>query len=130
TISNYFSSIISESENYLQDFGMNLTNNSYGADLNNCNAFGLYSIYSKAIDDQLNENPGLLHIFAAGNSANRTCAPYPFNYRTVAGHYQSTKNVLTVANVGKSETAVSNSSSVGPAKDGRLKPEISAMGTQ
>ncbi len=130
TLTNYFSNIITESENYLQDFGMNLTNNSYGAELNDCNAFGTYSVYSKAIDDQLNDNPSLLHIFAAGNSANRTCPPFPFNYRTVAGHYQTTKNVLTVANIGKTETTISNSSSVGPVKDGRLKPEIAAMGTQ
>lgn len=130
TVTNYFSNIITESENYLQDFNMSLTNNSYGAELNDCNAFGVYSIYSKAIDDQLNDNPSLLHIFAAGNSANRTCPPFPFNYRTIAGHYQTTKNVLTVANIGKTETSFSNSSSVGPARDGRLKPEITAMGTQ
>lgn len=129
TVTNYFSNIITESENYLQDFGMSLTNNSYGAELNDCNAFGVYSVYSKAIDDQLNDNPTLLHVFAAGNSANRTCPPFPFNYRTVAGHYQTTKNVLTVANIGKAETFFSNSSSVGPVRDGRLKPEITAMGS-
>ncbi len=128
-VTNYFSNIISESENYYQDFGMTLTNNSYGADLNNCNAFGLYSIYSQIIDEQLNNNKKLLHIFAAGNSANRTCSPFPYQYATVAGHYQPTKNVLTVANMGKNESAFSVSSSVGPTKDGRIKPEIAAMGT-
>jgi hypothetical protein len=128
-VANYFSNILSESETYLSDFGMTLTNNSYGADLNNCNAFGLYSIVSRMLDDQLNDNHKLLHIFAAGNSANRTCTPYPFKFGTIAGHYQATKNALVVANIGKTETSISGTSSIGPTLDGRMKPEIAAMGT-
>lgn len=129
-IANYFSNIISESPVYSQDFNMTVTNNSYGAELNNCNAFGLYSIYSQVIDEQLNDHPNLLHVFAAGNSSNRTCAPFPYGYRTVAGHYQPTKNVLTVANIGKTETSFNGTSSIGPTRDGRIKPEITAMGSQ
>lgn len=128
-VANYFSNIISESEIYMQDFGMTITNNSYGADLNNCNAFGLYSIYSQSIDEQLKANPTLLHVFAAGNSSNRTCFNYPYGYATVAGHYQTTKNSLTVANIGKTETSFNGTSSIGPTKDGRIKPELTAMGS-
>jgi len=42
--------------------------------------------------------PQLQHVFAAGNSGNKTCGIYPFSYHTVLGDYQSSKNVITVGN--------------------------------
>ena len=69
----------------------------------------------------------LLHVFAAANSGNMTCAPYPFKYATIAGGYQPAKNVLTVGAT-NNEDAIASFSSRGPADDGRLKPEVVAYG--
>src|SRR5690606_36622108 len=51
-------------------------------------------------------------------------------YGTVTGSYSTAKNVLTVANIGKTRDLKNSSSSRGPVKDGRLKPEITAVGTR
>ncbi len=128
-ISNYFSQIIAETDNYITNYGMTITNNSYGANLNNCNYFGLYDGNSQYIDNQVAQNDKLLHVFAAANSAVINCPGSPNGYRTVGGHYQPSKNVLVVANKGKNENIFNNYSSIGPVKDGRLKPEITAVGT-
>lgn len=46
----------------------------------------------------------------------------------VTGGHKIGKNVLTVANL-RLDGTLEESSSRGPAKDGRMKPEISARGT-
>lgn len=128
-ISQYFSRVIVESDNYIANYNMNITNNSYGANLNSCYYFGMYDGNSQYIDEQVLGNNSLLHVFAAGNSAVINCSGYPNGYGTVAGHYQPSKNVLVVANMGKTETTFNSYSSIGPTKDGRIKPEITAVGS-
>ena len=60
-------------------------------------------------------------------SGTDNCPPYPAGFKTVLGSYQSAKNVLSV---GATDSAgvIADFSSKGPVKDGRIKPEISAMG--
>src|SRR5690606_6936348 len=79
-ISQYFSRVIVESDNYIANYGMNITNNSYGANLNSCYYFGMYDGNSQYIDNQVLGNENLLHVFAAGNSAVINCAGYPNGY--------------------------------------------------
>jgi hypothetical protein len=126
-ISQYFSGIWQNAAAYVQDYGMVLTNNSYGAIAGDCSYNGLYDLYSAILDQQAFDFPYLQHVFAAGNSGLDNCPPYPAGFKTVLGSYQSAKNVLTV---GATDSAGSNAnfSSRGPVKDGRLKPEISSMG--
>lgn len=112
---------------YWEDFQMVLTNNSYGTSFN-CEQNGAYNYTSQSLDAQLREYPKLLHVYAGGNSGNRTCAPYPKGYKTVLRYYQSAKNVLTVGNVKKDGTLYVGSSR-GPVADGRLKPEICGIGS-
>jgi hypothetical protein len=113
---------------YVKDDSMVVTNNSYGIDESSgCAANGTYDLYSRLVDQQAFDLPALQHVFAAGNSGSSTCAPYPFRFHTVLGSFQSAKNVIDVGNtdlVG----VIANSSSRGPVNDGRIKPEISAMG--
>ncbi len=123
-----FSGILWNAPNYVQDFGMTITNNSYG-DITDCSGFGIYDLASRIMDQHAFLMPGLQHVFAAGNSGNENCSPYPVKFGTVLGGYQSAKNLIAVGNI-DAAGVVYNNSSRGPVRDGRLKPEIVAQGTQ
>ena len=122
-----FSDILWDAPQYINDFGLSLTNNSYGAALDNCTYFGDYDGSSSGLDAMVVAHPQLLHVFAAANSGGMTCSPYPIGYATLAGGYQPAKNVLTVGAININDTNASFSSR-GPADDGRLKPEVVAYG--
>ena len=122
-----FSDILWDAPQYINDFGLSLTNNSYGAALDNCTYFGDYDGSSSALDAMVIAYPQLLHVFAAANSGGMTCNPYPSQFATLAGGYQPAKNVLTVGAININDTNAGFSSR-GPADDGRLKPEVVAYG--
>ena len=126
-VSQLFNGIWINASTYVADYNMVITNNSYGGALG-CENNGVYDLASYIIDQQAFEMPHLQHVFAAGNSGNSTCAPYPKGFRTVLGSYQSAKNSICVGN--SDWTGVlSNPSSRGPVRDGRLKPDITAQGS-
>ncbi len=110
-------------------YNMTLTNNSYAARVGNCNYAGIYDVYSAVLDNLSRLEPDVLHVFAAGNDGQNTCGNYPAGYGTVVGAYQAAKNVLVVANNTKWYQNAAGSSR-GPMRDGRIKPEISAVGTE
>jgi hypothetical protein len=123
-----FSNMIAYSPQYVKDYGMVVTNNSYGGDVNNCETFGIYDLYSYILDRQAFQMPYLQHVFAAGNSGTSTCNPFPAGFANVLSGYQTAKNVISVGNTTDNSTIYSQSSR-GPVRDGRLKPEIMAQGT-
>lgn len=125
-ISETFSGIIGHAAAYVADYGMVITNNSYGGALG-CSNNGIYDFTSQALDQMAFDHPELLNVYAAGNSGASNCAPFPVGFRTVLGGYQTAKNVLCVGNTTDSGLLFHNSSR-GPVRDGRVKPEISAMG--
>jgi len=119
-----FSRILQNASVYVKDHGMVLTNNSYGGG----GDFGEYEMTSQFLDQQAFDLPELLNVFAAGNSGFDNYPSFPSGFHTVLGAYQSAKNVLCVGNTTDSGVIIT-ASSKGPVLDGRLKPEISAMGT-
>jgi hypothetical protein len=123
-----YSNILANSPQYVQDFGMVITNNSYGSDVITCETNGVYDLYSYILDQQALQMPHLQHVFAAGNSGILTCTPFAAGFATVLGGYQTAKNVITVGATGETGL-VSTLSSRGPVKDGRTKPEIMAQGS-
>jgi len=128
-VSQVFSGIYLNAPTYVSEYGMVLTNNSYGNIVNDCTNFGLYDLLSRTLDQQAYDLPELQHMFSAGNSGWSVCAPYPDSFRTVLGMHQSAKNVLTVGNAKPSDMEIFSRSSRGPARDGRLKPEITGIGS-
>lgn len=128
-ISDFFSQILVKSEDYYQHLNMAVTNNSYGQFLGDCNFMGRYNSTSQITDEIAIAAPKVLHVFAAANDGQYTCFPYPQGYRTVNGAFASSKNSIVVANMRKHIISVNQSSSRGPTRDGRTKPEITAIGS-
>ena len=85
---------------------------------------GTYNSTSRSTDINLNNNPSHLHVHSAGNSGG-VCSG---GFLTITGSGKSAKNNLVVSDISTTE-AIAGSSSRGPVQDGRIKPEISAMGT-
>lgn len=109
-------------------YNMTVTNNSYGNRTGSCTYAGLYDIYSQVLDSIALAYPNVLHVFASGNDGTMTCPPYPTGYATVVGGYQAAKNVIVVGN-GQKDYVLNGGSSKGPIKDGRVKPDITAIGS-
>lgn len=128
-VAQLFSNILAYTPAYIADYGMAITNNSYGNVENDCETFGVYDLYSRLVDNQMQDYPFLTHVFAAGNSGNMNCDIFPTSYGTVLGGYQSSKNAIVVGNT-LENGAISSNSSRGPVSDGRIKPEITAQGTR
>jgi len=124
----YFDLVLTKSATYFSDFGMTVSNNSYYNGLAGCPGNSDYNELSTYVDQQINSNPFLQHIFAAGNDGGRTCAGYPLSFATIKSGYQVGKNVLDVADYHVGTDALNLSSSKGPVEDGRLKPELTASG--
>lgn len=100
-----------------------ITNSSYS---NGCNAG--YTTITQTVDTQTNNIPSLMHVFSAGNSNNNNCGYGAGNqWGNITGGHKQGKNVIATANVYFDGSLV-NSSSRGPAHDGRIKPDISANG--
>jgi PKD repeat protein len=97
-------------------YGIRITSTSYS---NGTNAG--YTSLARKLDDQIEQMNDLTHVFSAGNAGS--------NFYTITGGHKVAKNVVTVANLTHLDV-VNNSSSRGPARDGRIKPEVGAVGTQ
>ncbi|KIC93746.1 S8 family serine peptidase [Flavihumibacter solisilvae] len=121
-----FNNIIYRTQEYYTQKRMVLTNNSYGTSSSCVPYSGIYSSMCYQADFQLLQYPNLMHVFAAGNSGGLTCGDFPPGYRAINNAYQAAKNVLTVGATSKDGT--SNPFSKGPVQDGRIKPEITAIG--
>ncbi len=107
-----------------QKEGVVVTNSSYS---NGCNAG--YTYITQIVDKQGYENPSLLHCFSAGNSNNANCNYGAGNqWGNITGGHKIAKNVITAANLNIAGL-IESSSSRGPTRDGRMKPDVSARGT-
>ncbi len=111
----------------LRDYNMTITNNSYGVLLGSCSYSGTYDGYSRFLDSLARRYPEVLHVFASGNDGYLSCSPYPPGFATVGGGYQPAKNIVVVGSMTDFLGQASDESR-GPTKDGRMKPEIIAIG--
>ena len=106
------------------NYGVRVTNSSYS---NGCNAG--YTSYSAQVDQDAIQNPGLIHVFSAGNSNGSDCGyGAGSQWGNVTGGHKQGKNVVATANITYLD-AIAGSSSRGPAADGRIKPDLASVGT-
>lgn len=126
-VNHFFSQILESTTDFYNQYNMTITNNSYAAVIRDCNYAGVYNAYAEATDVLALKHKDVLHVFAAGNDGLINCAPYPAGFGTVVGAYQTAKNCLVVTSIDKRyNNAVDGGR--GPIRDGRLKPEITAVG--
>lgn len=123
---NYVSSFLdSATISRLADGTVQVTNSSYS---NGCNAG--YTAATRTVDTQMNTYAEALHVFSAGNSNNNNCGyGAGTQWGNITGGHKQGKNVIATANTFYDGVLV-NSSSRGPAHDGRIKPDIAANGQQ
>ncbi|MBI1315545.1 S8 family serine peptidase [bacterium] len=106
------------------NYNVRITSSSYGS---TCN--GGYTSTSQQLDQDIVSNPKLMHVFSAGNSGSSDCGyGAGAGWGNITGGHKAGKNVIAVANLTSSDV-VSSSSSRGPSADGRIKPDVSALGT-
>jgi len=93
---------------------------------NNCNN---YTNFTSRVDKDMVDNPKLVHVFSAGNNNGANCGYGAGNaWGNITGGHKQGKNVIAVANI-TSVDNIANSSSRGPAHDGRVKPDLGGVGT-
>lgn len=123
----FFSSLLPATGTMLAQHNMTITNNSYTIAEDNCPYFGTYDLYSRFLDTMAIQYPTVQHVFAAGNDGELTCPPYAPGYATVGGGYQPSKNIIVVGSTSHNLEQAWDQSR-GPVKDGRIKPDIVAVG--
>ncbi|WP_426294299.1 S8 family serine peptidase [Dyadobacter endophyticus] len=121
------SEIWKQASTLVRDFGMIVTNNSYGGSV--CPDYGAYTVDSYILDRQASDLPNLQHVFAAGNSGlEAPCEGVTAGFGNIIGGSISAKNVISTGRTGATGL-IALTSSKGPTQDGRIKPEIIAPGT-
>lgn len=116
---------LNDADNIYVSQNARFTSNSFS---NGCNAG--YTNFTRQMDQDAQDNPNMLHVFSAGNNGTSNCGyGAGSGWGNVTGGHKIAKNVIATANVLRNDNRA-NSSSKGPASDGRIKPDISALGTQ
>jgi hypothetical protein len=124
--SSNFANLLPDPDDVYSNLKVGVQNHSYGTAIEN-----YYGADALAYDRSTIINPSLLHVFSAGNSGFMTSTTG--NYSGITGHanltgsFKMSKNSISVGAV-DSFARVSPMSSRGPAYDGRLKPELVAIG--
>lgn len=104
-----------------------VTYTSYGQGTPGQSGCNRYNSFANTIDVQAYTNRRLFHVFSAGNSGGGTCIDAA-NYGSITGGFKLGKNLVTVGNLDINDRLAA-SSSRGPSVDGRIKPDICAVGT-
>lgn len=131
-VNDYQANFLDETMSLFNNRDVIVTNSSYS---NGCNAG--YTSTTSIVDQQVYDNPTLLHVFSAGNSGrgilNDDDELVECGYgaglfwANVTGGHKIGKNVIATANVNYAGI-IEESSSRGPSRDGRIKPDIAANG--
>ena len=100
-----------------------ITNTSSGL-----NCMNEYNLNAVTVDQQTLDIPSLMHVMSAGNTNNSDCGygAGP-DWSNLGGGNKTGKNMIAVGNANFDGSIVDNSSR-GPAADGRIKPDLVAMG--
>lgn len=107
------------------NMGVVITQSSYS---NGTNAG--YTQLCRDMDKDVRENRALNHVFSAGNagSSSTSYGAGP-GWGNITGGHKQGKNVIATANLTWNDN-LNSSSSRGPAYDGRIKPDMGAVGTE
>ena len=117
------SGVWNNSSLYFTD-SLRIANHSYGY---GC-SFG-YNSASVTIDNQVRTFPSMMHVFSCGNIGTDSACNYygAPGWANITGAVKQSKNVIATGAVNAYDERM-NFSSKGPAYDGRIKPDLCAMG--
>ena len=125
-VSSSYTSLLPDANNFFQQYGVTVQNHSYGTAIEN-----YYGPEAVAYDQQVGNNPSLIHVFSSGNSGQFVSATGIYTgingFANFTGQFKMAKNIITVGATDSFYT-ISAISSKGPAYDGRIKPELVAQG--
>lgn len=114
---------IADAVSHYNIYGVTLTSTSYSQGTG-----GVYDNTTEFIDEQIYDNPQLIHVFSAGNAGT---ANHGYGagagWANITGGRKAGKSVVTCGNLDDNDN-LENSSSRGPTEDGRIKPDICANG--
>lgn len=121
-----FLNLFPDEISYFIENDISVQNHSYGLGIED-----YYGLEAQAYDQQVYENPEIVHVFSSGNLGGESAIFSPYSsiegHSNLSGTFKHAKNVLTIGGV-DSFGIVSAGSSFGPAYDGRIKPELVAYG--
>jgi hypothetical protein len=127
-ISTSYDNLLPDDESILQSNNVSVQNHSYGTAVEN-----FYGPEALAYDEQVIDNPTLLHVFSSGNSGELTSETGPYEgieqFANMTGNMKMAKNVLVVGGHYQ-DYEIDSRNSRGPAYDGRIKPEVVAFGPE
>jgi hypothetical protein len=121
-----FANLFADETALLNNAGVTVQNHSYGTIIQS-----FYGAEALSYDQQCRNQPSLLHVFSAGNRGNGLSTQGSFaniaGFANLTGNFKMAKNVICVAAL---DTTGNQAffSSVGPTYDGRLQPQITALG--
>ncbi|MES2371897.1 MAG: S8 family peptidase [Bacteroidota bacterium] len=121
-----FANLLPDKLQELQRLKVSVQNHSYGVGIEN-----YYGADAAAYDAQTLQDPVLLHVFSAGNIGTQSSTSGNYTgiqgFANLSGSFKMAKNIITVGAADSFGTTAPLSSR-GPAYDGRLKPELTALG--
>nr|MBK9653475.1 S8 family serine peptidase [Bacteroidota bacterium] len=124
--SSSYSNLFADKNSVLLQNNVSVQNHSYGTIIQS-----FYGAEALSYDLQTAQNKNLLHVFSCGNkgldtSSNGTYAGIG-GFANITGNFKMAKNVITIAAIDTGNN-VAAYSSAGPMYDGRMAPQLAALG--
>ncbi len=124
--SSSFSNLFADDATILNTNKVTTQNHSYGTIVQQ-----FYGAEAVSYDLHTWQNKNFVHIFSAGNSGKLAATEGKYagitNYANLTGNFKMAKNIIAVAAIDNAGNMPAESSS-GPAYDGRLIPQVTALG--
>lgn len=124
--SSSFSNLFADDPTILNSNKVTVQNHSYGTVVQQ-----FYGAEAVSYDLHSWQNKNFVHVFSAGNSGKLAASEGKYaglsNYANLTGNFKMAKNIIAVAAIDNAGNIIAESSS-GPAYDGRLTPQITALG--
>lgn len=125
-LSTSFANLFADSSAYLRQQKITVQNHSYGTVVQ-----PFYGAEALSYDLQTSQNRNIVHVFSFGNRGGDSATIGSFanlkGFCNMTGNFKSAKNIITVAAV-DTGSRLASFSSAGPLYDGRLAPQIAALG--
>lgn len=126
-VMSFFSANLNNAPTDYDQYGVRLISGSYGP-FGGCSSTSPYSSTSVQVDNLPLSRPTVTGLWSAGNEAGSNCSPVGSPWGTMGGDYSRAKNQIAVASAQRNNS-ISGFSSRGPTPDGRLKPDITGLGS-